>query len=479
MKKQLVASLAAAMVLGVAGTSFAASNPFTDVPANSWAYASVQKLVQAGIIDGEGNGKFDGSRVITRYEMATMVAKAMSKEDKANAMQKAELNKLEVEFADELQKIGVRVDALEKNQANLKFAGNLTLRDTDKDFVNSGNNTGNGDVNRYRLRLDATATVDENTTAGFRIVTVDPLQNPLGTNGLPTNTTWHNFGATTSTSMTATTNPNAAATGADMLSIDRAWVSTNIAGIKTTVGNQALVIGVTNGIVDSGAISFTGAKFSKQFGSVQAVANYGRLVSKIDVSSLELSSTRGKMNYGVGYFDIQNDAAGLQDSYLTGSSTFGSTVHWGKDILKLAYGDATYIFNPKLSMTVEGGENRAAYASDYNKYYNIFAKVGDQILDAKGKQNFVAEYYSVGANSLALDNANSGFTSTTANNGASNGLTTLDTVATATKFTGLDLSYNRAFSKNLSTEFHYVRIDNPDATINNYNYYRVNVIAKF
>jgi len=461
MKKQLVASLAAAMVLGVAGTSFAAANPFTDVPANSWAYASVQKLVQAGIIDGEGNGKFDGSRVITRYEMATMVAKAMSKEDKADAMQKAELNKLEVEFADELQKIGVRVDALEKNQANLKFAGNLTLRDTDKNFVNNGNNGGNGDVNRYRLRLDATANVDDNTTAGFRIVTVDPLQNTLATNGLPTNTTWHNYGATTATTA-------AAATGADMLSIDRAWVSTKIAGVTTTVGNQALVIGTTSGIVDAGAISFTGAKFSKQFGSVQAVANYGRLVSKIDVSSLELSSKKGKLNYGVGYFDIQNDATGLQDSSLNSAT---GAVTWGKDMLKLAYGDATYNFNPKFSMTVEGGENRAAYATDYNKYYNIFAKFGDQVLDAKGKQNFIAEYYSVGANSLALDNANS--------SGSSNGLTTLDTVYTATKFTGLDLSYSRAFSKNLSSEFHYVRIDNPDATINNYNYYRINVIAKF
>ncbi|MDF2636686.1 MAG: S-layer protein [Pelosinus sp.] len=35
MKKKLVASLAAAMVLGVAGTSFAATNPFTDVPAHT------------------------------------------------------------------------------------------------------------------------------------------------------------------------------------------------------------------------------------------------------------------------------------------------------------------------------------------------------------------------------------------------------------------------------------------------------------
>ena len=67
MKKQLVASLAAAMVLGVAGTSFAAANPFADVPSKHWAYDSVTSLAQAGIVDGYGDGKFQGDKMMSRY----------------------------------------------------------------------------------------------------------------------------------------------------------------------------------------------------------------------------------------------------------------------------------------------------------------------------------------------------------------------------------------------------------------------------
>ena len=73
MKKSLV--LAMAMALGVSATAFAA-NPFSDVPAGHWAYASVSKLAAAGIVDGYPDGTFKGDNLMTRYEMAQIVAKA-------------------------------------------------------------------------------------------------------------------------------------------------------------------------------------------------------------------------------------------------------------------------------------------------------------------------------------------------------------------------------------------------------------------
>ena len=76
MKKSLV--LAMAMALGVTASAYAA-NPFSDVPAGHWAYDSVNKLASAGIVDGYGNGTFGGDRLMTRYEMAQIVAKAMAK----------------------------------------------------------------------------------------------------------------------------------------------------------------------------------------------------------------------------------------------------------------------------------------------------------------------------------------------------------------------------------------------------------------
>ena len=100
MKKSLV--LAMAMALGVTASAYAA-NPFSDVPAGHWAYDSVNKLAAAGIVDGYGNGTFGGDRLMTRYEMAQIVAKAMAKG--------ANVDRLAAEFADELDSLGVRVAA--------------------------------------------------------------------------------------------------------------------------------------------------------------------------------------------------------------------------------------------------------------------------------------------------------------------------------------------------------------------------------
>jgi len=119
MKKTVVASLAAAMVMGIAGTSFAASNPFVDVPAKHWSYDSVTKLAQAGIVDGYADGKFQGDKVMTRYEMAQVVAKAMAKSDKADASQKAVIEKLAKEYATELEGLNVRMTNVEKRVSAL------------------------------------------------------------------------------------------------------------------------------------------------------------------------------------------------------------------------------------------------------------------------------------------------------------------------------------------------------------------------
>jgi uncharacterized protein involved in high-affinity Fe2+ transport len=46
MKKSLV--LAMAIAMGISASAFAA-NPFSDVPAGHWAYASIAKLAAAGV----------------------------------------------------------------------------------------------------------------------------------------------------------------------------------------------------------------------------------------------------------------------------------------------------------------------------------------------------------------------------------------------------------------------------------------------
>ncbi len=117
MKKSLV--LAMAMALGVTASAYAA-NPFNDVPAGHWAYDSISKLAAAGVIEGYGDDTFRGDRLMTRYEMAQIVAKAMAKG--------ANVDKLAAEFADELDALGVRVAALEKKTDNVKINGQVRYR---------------------------------------------------------------------------------------------------------------------------------------------------------------------------------------------------------------------------------------------------------------------------------------------------------------------------------------------------------------
>ena len=81
MKKKLVSTLAAALVIGAASTAFAAANPFSDVPSDHWAYDAVSQLAADGVIEGYGDDTFRGDREITRYEMAQMVARAMARND--------------------------------------------------------------------------------------------------------------------------------------------------------------------------------------------------------------------------------------------------------------------------------------------------------------------------------------------------------------------------------------------------------------
>ena len=152
MKKSLV--LAMAMALGVSATAFAA-NPFSDVPAGHWAYASVAKLAAAGIVDGYPDGTFKGDNLMTRYEMAQIVAKAYAK----GAI--GADDKLMAEFADELDNLGVRVAKLEKKSDNVKITGQVRALYVDTDGDDQVAAT---DRATLRTRLWVNGAVNDNWT---------------------------------------------------------------------------------------------------------------------------------------------------------------------------------------------------------------------------------------------------------------------------------------------------------------------------
>ena len=93
---------------GVAGTNMKADRTtlFPDVPSNHWAYESVSDLSRRGLVEGYPDGTFGGDRMLTRYEFAQIVYRAIQ-----NGVQVNE--QLVTEFSPEMALF--RVDTVAKN----------------------------------------------------------------------------------------------------------------------------------------------------------------------------------------------------------------------------------------------------------------------------------------------------------------------------------------------------------------------------
>lgn len=89
---------------------------FPDIPENHWAYEYVIKLARAGIIEGYEDGQFKGDRMMTRYEFAALLYRAIMAGAAANPdlNQDGTLGKLVKEFDGELKYI--RIDVIEKDK---------------------------------------------------------------------------------------------------------------------------------------------------------------------------------------------------------------------------------------------------------------------------------------------------------------------------------------------------------------------------
>ena len=144
--KKLVALVAVAALVAFAAPALAA-NPFMDVPMNSWAYEAVSQLAASGIVSGYPDGTYKGNQPMTRYEMASVVARALATVDmnKASKQDVEMLKKLVVEFKDELDALGVKVDKLdsrvvvmEENLGGWKIAGDFRFDYSKIDEPRSG-----------------------------------------------------------------------------------------------------------------------------------------------------------------------------------------------------------------------------------------------------------------------------------------------------------------------------------------------------
>lgn len=319
MKKSLVSALTTALVVGAASTTFAAANPFSDVPADHWAYDAVAQLAAEGVVDGYGDGSYRGQQEITRYEMAQMVAKAMSK-----GVNSAVLDKLAAEFADELNQLGVRVAALEKRIDNVTFNGELRYRyayASAKDEAGhraAANATGSTRKNEALLRLNMAAKVNPNWTVKARF----------------------DYGAAQDLKTSADTDNS-------KLNVDRMYAEGKYKFGTIQLGKFYLLTQADYGLVNEDTMSGISFETGKQV-KVKAIAaryhlaNLGAANSG-DVWGVEVYNNRAKkFTYGLGYME----------------TSLGQTV--GEDKGQFLYGGLGYKFS-KNGLALE-----AAYARNLN-----------------------------------------------------------------------------------------------------------------
>lgn len=458
--KKLIVMLMVLFLSGIGGAASGAA-AFPDVPVNHWAYGAVTQLQQSGLFDGYDDGTFRGDRPLTRYEFAFLTARGLENYTKADAQQKALLDKLAAEFVTELNNIGVRLTKLEKKQPNLKFTGSSEIRYTTQDFNDTTPSSVGG---AYRIRLNGTADIDEATVLGVRLAT-----------GVTKAGTKYKY---TSTSFTSFGSNSAADDNRNTVTLDRYFLTRNIGVVKATVGAQELKLGTTSFLVDSGVYSYDGLKFAAPVGKINLVTQWGRQqrnsgaaagykigpggtivptpavpATTIEIASLEASTTYKKLNYGLGYATFKDDGA------------VKST------LAEYLYGNAAYAFNPVFSLAGEYVYNRQ-FDTD-NNAWAVVATIGDQVIAKKGQNNLVLKYWDVGQNSISR------LTNYTLQNKAS----ATDAFTDVKNQKSYSITYNYGLSKNLAAYIAYAKIKDEDAVSSSddrgLDYSRIAITAKF
>ena len=357
MKKSLV--LAMAMALGVTASAYAA-NPFSDVPAGHWAYDSINKLAAAGVIEGYGDSTFGGDKLMTRYEMAQIVAKAMAKG--------ANVDKLAAEFADELDNLGVRVANLEKKADNVKITGEVRYHyaDNDKDVEP-------GYATALRSRIWIKGAINDDWTYTGMLENIQNLKNN---------------------------------TGDETTKFQRAYVNGKLGGVAVQAGRYHKKL--AEGNVYDQRMDAVEASYGKD---VKLTVGYGKAtplsVARLDNSDVwyaDLSGKVGALALSAGYVDFQDISGSDFDTSVwnvAANYAFDKNFKLGAMYLKGEDHDLD-IDDDGFVVTASYKGAKAAKVGSWGlvaKYYDQGATTyADHTMNGKADKMFGFKGYSVAAN---------------------------------------------------------------------------------
>ena len=116
----------------------AQAGEFNDVPRDHWAYNSLERVAQAGLIEGYQNGRFKGEEELSRYQVAALTSRVMDKIEADDAELSSEvadaIQTLATEFDTELVKLKNEMDELTR----VKISGETGLEYKDVEKTGSG-----------------------------------------------------------------------------------------------------------------------------------------------------------------------------------------------------------------------------------------------------------------------------------------------------------------------------------------------------
>ena len=397
MKKSLV--LAMAMALGVTASAYAA-NPFSDVPAGHWAYDSINKLAAAGVIEGYGDSTFGGDKLMTRYEMAQIVAKAMAKG--------ANVDKLAAEFADELDNLGVRVAALEKKADNVKITGTIkaSYSSYDGDKLNvDGKKAPTNHQGRLRSDLWVKGDINDDWTYSAMFRNQQFFTNDKGNSG------------------------------EEDVAFQRAYVNGRVGGLAVQAGryNKA---DITGGNIHDNRVDGVQVSYGKD---VKLTAGYGKATGvdvvageNKDVAYAELGAKLGAVDAFAGYYKFDNLLKAADDDAIW-------TVGLGFDLAKDLKLTGTYLRSDVDAVTVDKVDYKDV---DKDGYVVGLAYKGAKAAKA-GSWGLNASYYDQGAGTVVAH--------------------TMDGIYFDEGFKGYSVGANYALAKNIVAGVTYYDLESKEA----------------
>ena len=397
MKKSLV--LAMAMALGVTASAYAA-NPFSDVPAGHWAYDSINKLAAAGVIEGYGDSTFGGDKLMTRYEMAQIVAKAMAKG--------ANVDKLAAEFADELDNLGVRVAALEKKADNVKITGTIkaSYSSYDGDKLNvDGKKLPTNHQGRLRSDLWVKGDINDDWTYSAMFRNQQFFTNDKGNSG------------------------------EEEVAFQRAYVNGRVGGLAVQAGryNKA---DITGGNIHDNRVDGVQVSYGKD---VKLTAGYGKATGveviageNKDVAYAELGAKLGAVDAFAGYYKFDNLLKAADDDAIW-------TVGLGFDLAKDLKLTGTYLRSDVDAVTVDNVKYNDV---DKDGYVVAMAYKGAKAAKA-GSWGLNASYYDQGAGTVVAH--------------------TMDGIYFDEGFKGYSVGANYALAKNIVAGVTYYDLESKEA----------------